>query len=79
MRVSGVLELDPPWPHEAAPPRIAVVAHGIVRAVVPAAGDARVLATLQEATLEGEGDPSLAVYLVEGSPDRARLLSLTLR
>jgi hypothetical protein len=79
VRVSGVLELDPPWPHEAAPPRIAVVAHGIVRAVVPAAGDARVLATLQEATLEGEGDPSLAVYLVEGSPDRARLLSLTLR
>ena len=82
VRVSGVLELDPPWPAEAAPPRIAVVAHGIVRAVVPAPrdrGEARVLATLPEASLQGEGDPGLAFYLVEGPPDRARFMPLSRR
>jgi hypothetical protein len=82
VRVSGVLELDPPRPLESAPPRIAVAVHGVIRAVVPAPrdrGDARVLATLPEAALRGQGDPSLAFYLVEGRPDRARLLPLTLR
>ena len=82
VRVSGVLELDPPWPAEAAPPRIAVVVHGIVRAVVPVPrdhGEARVLTTLPEAALEAGRDPDLAVYLVEGSPDRAQLLPLSLR
>jgi hypothetical protein len=82
VRVSGVLEPDPPWAPEAAPPRIAVAAHGVIRAVVPATrdlGDARVLATLPEAALQGEGDPGLAFYLVQGRPDRAQLLPLTVR
>ena len=59
-----------------------MVVNGVVRAVVPAPrdrGEARVLATLPEAALEAGRDPGLAVYLVEGSPDRARLLPLTLR
>ena len=82
VRVSGVLEPDPPRPPDAAPPRIAVATHGVIRAVVPAPrdrGDARVLATLPEAVLQGEDDPGLAFYLVEGRPDRAQLLPLTLR
>ncbi|MDH3214121.1 MAG: sulfatase-like hydrolase/transferase, partial [Myxococcales bacterium] len=83
VRVSGVLELDPPRQSEAALPRVAVAARRIVRAVVPAPrdaqGDARVLATLDEATVAGDGDPDLTFYLVEGAPDRARLRPLALR
>jgi hypothetical protein len=82
VRVSGVVEPDPPRPPEAASPRIAVAAHGVIRAVVPAPrdrGDARVLATLPEAVLQGEDDPGLAFFLVEGRPDSAQLLPLTVR
>jgi hypothetical protein len=83
VRVSGVLELAPDRLADDTPPRVAVASDGIIRAVVPAprdaTGAARVLATLDEATVAGEGAPDLAFYLVEGDPERARLRPLALR